>query len=87
MSPKPWGKIFVILLLSTAIMGLFVWKYLGAMEDKAGGVIGHVPTVLKPLYDIFEEKLYLVLGATAALLFAGGGIKAVAGKSDLGDSD
>ena len=87
MTPKPWGKIFVILLLSAAIMGAFVWKYMGAMEDKAGGVIGHVPAVLKPLYGIFEEKLYLVLGAIAALLFAGAGIKAVAGKSDFSDSE
>ena len=87
MRPKPWGKIFVILLLSAAVMGVFVWKYLETVDAKGEGVIGHVPTVLKPLYDLFGEKLYLVLGGIASLLFAAGGIRAVAGKSDSGDTD
>jgi hypothetical protein len=83
MTPKPWGKIFVILLMSAAIMGLFVWKYMDTVGDKGEGIIGHVPTVLGPLYNIFGEKLYLVLGGIATLLFAAVGIRAVAGKSDL----
>ena len=83
MTPKPWGKIILILLMSAGIMGLFVWKYQSTMDDIGEGVIGHVPTVLKPLYDIFGEKLYLVLGAAATLLFAVAGLKAVAGKPDI----
>jgi hypothetical protein len=81
--PKPWGKIFIILSLSAAVMGLFVWKYLDTLSDKKDGVIGHVPVVLKPLYDIFGEKLYLVLGGLAAVLFLLAGLRAVSGKSDF----
>ena len=85
MTPKPWAKIFVILLMSAGIMGLFVWKYLDTMADMGNGVIGHVPPVLKPLYDIFKEKLYLVLGGLAALLFLVGGLMAVSNKSNPED--
>lgn len=85
MTPKPWGKIFILLLMSAGIMGLFVWKYLDTMGDIGEGVIGHVPTVLKPLYTLFGEKLYLVLGAAATLLFLVAGLKAVAGKSEMDD--
>ncbi len=82
MTPKPWGKIFVILLMSAGIMALFVWKYLNTMADKEGGIIGHVPPVLMPLFNIMGEKLYLLLGAVATALFLGVGLKAVSNKPD-----
>lgn len=85
MKPKPWGKIFIILSMSAAIMGLFVWKYIDTLNDKKDGVICHVPAVLRPLYDNFGEKLYLVLGGLAAVLFAAAGLRAVSGKSDFDD--
>ncbi len=85
MAPRPWGKIFIILALSAGIMSLFVWKYLETLKDKEGGVIGHVPPLIKPLYGIFGEKLYLVLGAAATVLFLAAGLHAVAGRSKTDD--
>jgi hypothetical protein len=85
MSSRPWGKIFVILLMSAAVMGAFVWKYLDTMADKAGGQIAHVPSILEPFYNLLGEKVFLVLGAVAALLFAVVGLRAVAGRPDPED--
>ena len=85
MTSKPWGKIIIILAMSAGIMGLFIWKYMEAMKEKAGAVIGHVPPLLKPLYGIFGESLWLVLGAVATILFLAGGLRAVAGKPSADD--
>ena len=85
MTPRPWGKIFIVLAMSAGIMGLFVWKYMQAMKDKAGAVIGHVPPLLKPLYDVFGESLWLVLGGVATILFLAGGLRAVAGRPSADD--
>jgi hypothetical protein len=39
-----------------------------------------VPAVVKPLYDIFGEKLFLVIGAVAAILFAVVSLKVAVGR-------
>jgi hypothetical protein len=82
---RPWGKIFIIVLLSAGVMGVFVWKYLDTLEDSEAGVVGHVPQVIMPLYDIFGEALFLIIGAVAALLFLVGGLRAVAGRPSIDD--
>ena len=82
MTPKPWGKIFIILAMSAGVMGIFVWKYLDTLEDKVGQ-IGHIPSVLKPVYNVLGEEMFLVFGAVAALMFAVVGIRAVIGKPDI----
>jgi hypothetical protein len=80
MTPKPWGKIFAILAMSAAVMGIFVWKYLDTLKDSKAGNIGHLPSVLKPLYNVLGEEMFLVFGAVATLLFAAVGLKAVMGR-------
>lgn len=85
MPGRPWGKIFTILLMSAAVMGVFVWKYLDTMKDKAAGQIAHVPSILEPFYNLLGEKMFLAFGAVAALLFAVVGLRAVAGRADPED--
>ena len=84
---RPWGKIFTILLISAGIFSIFVWKYLDTMRDYAAddGRIYHVPAILQPFYDVLGEKMFLVFGAVAALLFAGVSLKAIAGRPKLDD--
>ncbi len=82
MTPKPWGKIFIILAMSAGVMGIFVWKYLDTLERKVGEV-GAIHPVLKPVYDVLGEEMFLVFGAVAALLFAVVGIRAVIGRPDI----
>ena len=79
-SYRPWGKIFTIIVLSAGVMGVFVWKYLDTLEDAEAGVVGHVPEIVMPLYKVFGEELFLVLGAIAAILFLAGGLRAVMGR-------
>ncbi|MCP4678624.1 MAG: hypothetical protein GY854_24550 [Deltaproteobacteria bacterium] len=81
MGYRPWGKIIAILMISAGIMGVFVWKYLQTI-DVAGSrddLTVQVPAVVQPLYNIFGEKLFLVIGAVAAILFAAVSLKAVVG--------
>ncbi|MCP4605589.1 MAG: hypothetical protein GY847_34550 [Proteobacteria bacterium] len=84
---RPWGKIIVILLMSAGIMGAFVWKYLQTMDAAAAGdgLTVQVPAVVKPLYDMFGEKLFLIIGAVAAILFAVVTLKAVVGRPKADD--
>jgi heme/copper-type cytochrome/quinol oxidase subunit 2 len=79
---RPWGKIFAILLIAAGIMGAFVWKYMQTMgaATMAENMKVQVPAVVKPLYDLFGEKLFLVLGAVAAILFAAVSLKVVLGR-------
>ncbi len=82
---RPWGKIIGILMMSAGIMGAFVWKYLQTM-DVAGSrddLTVQVPAVIQPLYNIFGEKLFLVIGAFAAILFAAVSLKAVVGRPKM----
>jgi len=84
---RPWGKIIAILVISAGIMGVFVWKYLQTMDAaQAGdGLTVQVPAVIKPLYDLFGEKLFLVIGALAAILFAVVTLKVVIGRPEFDD--
>ncbi len=84
---RPWGKIIAILLMSAGIMGAFVWKYLQTMDAATAGdgLTVQVPAVVKPLYDMFGEKLFLVIGAVAAILFAVVTLKVVVGKPKADD--
>ena len=84
MAPKPWGKIVIILLMSAGIMGVFVWKHMDNLKYKTD-YIAHIPSVLKPIYDIFGDATFLVIGAVATLMFAGVGLKAVMGKPSFDD--
>jgi hypothetical protein len=79
---RPWGKIVVILILAAGIMSAFVWKYLQTMDAAtvADNMTVQVPAVVKPLYDIFGEKLFLVIGAVAAILFAVVSLKVAVGR-------
>ncbi len=84
---RPWGKIFAILIMSAGIMGAFVWKYLETIDAASAGdgLTVQVPVVVKPLYDMFGEKLFLVLGAFAAIIFAVVSLKAVVGRPKIED--
>lgn len=82
---RPWGKIFAILIIAAGIMGAFVWKYMQTMEaaTRSEKMVAQVPAIAKPLYDIFGEKLFLVIGAVAAILFAVVSLKVVVGRPRL----
>ena len=82
MTPKPWGKILTILAMSAGVMGVFVWKYMDTLKDETDH-LGHLPSILKPFYKLFGEEMFLVFGAVATLMFAGVGLRAVLGKSDI----
>ena len=84
-SLRPWGKIFTIIALSAGVMGVFVWKYLDTLEDAEAGVVGHVPEIIMPLYNMFGEELFLIIGAIATILFLAGGLRAVAGRPTADD--
>ena len=82
---RPWGKIFAILVMAAGIMGAFVWKYFQTMDAASvgDGMTVKVPGIVQPLYDIFGEKLFLVIGAVAAILFAAVSLKVVVGKPKM----
>ena len=84
---RPWGKIIAILIMSAGIMGAFVWKYLQTMDAAAAGdgLTVKVPAIVQPLYNVFAEKLFLVIGAIAAILFAAVTLKVVVGRPKMDD--
>jgi hypothetical protein len=79
---RPWGKIFGTIMIGAVIMGLFVWKYIAVLDDAKGGHFVQVPKVIKPIYDIFGPKMFLVLGAAAAVLFVSTGLHVLMKKDD-----
>ncbi len=87
MTYRPWGKIIVILIMTAAIMGVFVWKYMDTMAaaEAVKGQTVSVPALLQPLYDLFGEKLFLVIGGVTSGLFAIASLKAVLGKPKIED--
>ncbi len=87
MTYRPWGKIIVILMLAAGIMGVFVWKYLDTMAaaGSGDGLTVRVPPFVQPLYNIFGEKMFLVIGAIAAILFAVVTLKVAVGTPKIDD--
>jgi hypothetical protein len=59
--PTPWGKIFVILMISAGVMGLFVWKYQNTLAEAEGELV-HLPPILEPFYSLFGVEMWLVFG-------------------------
>lgn len=83
--PKPWGRIIIVLWMSAAIMAIFIWKYNDSKPKSPDETLVHVHPILEPIYNVFGVEMWLVFGGIAAVLFAIGGIKALAGKSEFED--
>ncbi len=79
---RPWGKIFGTIFIGVIIMGLFTWKYLAVLDEAKHGPFVQVPKVIKPIYDMFGPKMFLILGAAAALLFIWTGLHVLLKKDD-----